>query len=164
MRTTLALTLALVALPAAADSEREGVWIVSAEPADAAGGGLMTAMATAPGASMDDPSYLVVRCLGGRTEFLVGTAGSWGYARKPLEVEVRVEGGPTDTSPWDVSSNGKAVFKADKVEDFLRALPADGRLYVRVTDLGGGAHENVFETKGLGDVRAKAAAACGWTP
>lgn len=150
--------------PARAASEQIGVWTVTSEPSSTgASGGLATALSTSPAASLDDPSQLAVRCLGGRTEFMVGGAGQWPYTRRrTLEVTLQIDGGAPENSAWNVSTNGKAAFFDGPVEELLRRLPDAGKLRVVVTDAAGVAHENIFATTGFARVRAKIAEACGW--
>lgn len=164
-RRTAVLAIALlVAGPALAESARSGVWIANEETSSYDGKTTITAMAPSPPASYNDPAYVVVRCLGGRTEMLVGTSGGWGMSRTALEVVTSIDGGAEARSKWDVSTNGKAVFLDSGVEDFLRTLPDTGKLTVRVLDRIGAEHANAFDLTGFGAIRAKVAAACGWTP
>ncbi|GBD48197.1 hypothetical protein [Methylopila sp. Yamaguchi] len=163
MRKAIVAASCLLATAAAAGSETLGGWTTTSEP-DEGPATLVTALAAARGASQNDPSFIIVRCLGGRTEALVGTAGDWGLPRSSLEVATQSDSGARETSRWDVSTNGKAVFRSEGVEDFLRRLPAEGRLTIEVRDRAGDVHANAFSLEGFGDVRTRVAAACGWTP
>ncbi len=163
MRKAIVVASCLLATAAAAGTETLGGWTTTSEPDDGRAT-LVTALAAARGASQDDPSFLIVRCLGGRTEALVGTAGDWGLPRSSLEVVTQSDSGAQETSRWDVATNGKAVFRSEGVEDFLRRLPAEGRLTIEVRDRIGGVHANAFSLEGFGEVRARVASACGWTP
>jgi len=163
MRKAIVAASCLLATAAAAGTETLGGWTTTSEPDDGRAT-LVTALAAARGASQDDPSFIIVRCLGGRTEALVGTAGDWGLPRSSLEVVTQAGSGTRETSRWDVSTNGKAAFRSEGVEDFLRRLPAEGRLTIEVRDRIGGVHANAFSLEGFGEVRARVASACGWTP
>lgn len=154
----------LAASPAGAESLQSGVWIANSETSSYDGKTTVTAMAPSPAASQNDPAYVVVRCLGGRTEMLIGTAGGWGMSRTALDVRTSVDGGAAESSRWDVATNGKAVFRAEGVEAFLKGLPDKGKLSVLVTDKTGAEHANAFDLTGFAVIRAKIAAACGWTP
>lgn len=157
--------LAAGAAPALADSERLGVWTVTSEPSSTGSGGIVTALSPSPGASLDDPSQLVARCLGGRTEFMIAGAGQWPYTRsRTLQVTIEIDRGTPETSAWDVSTNGKAVFFDGPGEDLLRKFPDAGKLRVVVIDAAGRPHENIFPTTGFAAVRQKIADACGWRP
>lgn len=149
-----------------AETGQSGSWTYNVEPSSTGKGGIATALAPAPAPSGDpnDPSHLVVRCLGGRTELLVGGAGGWGLPRRKLEVTTKIDDQPAETRGWDVSTNGKAVFLDDRVEAFLKALKDDGKLLVSIADATGARHETVFATTGIAAVRDKIAAACGWAP
>ncbi|HVI28285.1 hypothetical protein [Hansschlegelia sp.] len=166
MRTFAAvLLLSLAAATARAESGRSGAWTYNFEP-ESHGGGIVTALSPAPGASFNDPSYLVARCLGGRTEFLVGTSGGWGLSGRTLDVLAQPEGtpGPPATARWDVSSNGKAVFAPEPVDALLRSLPDPGRLRIAVTDGMGQSHETIFDMTGFAEIRRRIAEACRWAP
>ncbi len=158
-------SIALACAAAQAESGRSGGWTYNSEP-DSNGGGMVTALASAPGASFNDPSYAVARCLGGRTEFFVGTSGGWGLSGRTLEVLARVEGAPGAQTPmrWDVSSNGKAVFAPEPVDALLRSLPDPGRLRFAVRDGRGESHETVFDMAGFAEIRRRIAEACRWAP
>lgn len=157
-------SVVLAASPALAESAQSGVWTYNFEPSSIGHGGIVTALSPSPSPSGDpnDPSYLVVRCLGGRTELMVGGAGGWGMPRRTLEVATQIDQQPAETSRWDVSTNGKAVFLDDHVEAFLKRLPDQGKLRVSITDAAGERRENIFPTTGFGVVRDKIAEACGW--
>lgn len=160
----LAATVAGCA-PANAASEQIGVWTVTSEPSSTGAGGLVAALTMSPAASLDDPSQLAVRCLGGLTEFMVGGAGQWPYTRRrTLEVTLQIDGGAPETAAWNVSTNGKSVFFDGPADELLRKLPDAGKLRVVVADASGGIHENIFATTGFARVRAMIADACGWRP
>jgi hypothetical protein len=166
IRSAFALALLLAAAPALAESGQSGVWTYTFEPSSTGSGGIMTALSPAPSPSGDpnDPAYLIARCLGGRTELMVGGSGGWGLPRRKLEVTTQIDGATPETALWAVSSNGKAVFLDEGVEAFMRKLPDSGKLRIAVKSGAGGVHEGVFATTGFGEVRAKIAQVCGWTP
>lgn len=157
--------MGLACAAAQAESGRSGAWTYNSET-ESQGGGIVTALASAPGASFNDPSYAVARCLGGRTEFFVGTSGGWGVSGRTLEVLARPEGAPEAQAParWDVSSNGKAVFAPEPVDALLRALPDPGKLRFAVRDGRGESHETVFDMTGFAEIRRRIAEACRWAP
>ena len=95
---------------------------------------------------------------------MVGTAGGWAGSGQKLEVTSQVDDQPEVTMKWDASTNGKAVFVDDHVEDFLRTIADPGKLRIAVRDPGGGVHERVFDTTGFGEVRSRIAEVCGWKP
>lgn len=165
-RIAAAFVMSLAAAAAHAETGQSGAWTYNVEPSSTGKGGIATALSPAPSPSGDpnDPTHLVVRCLGGRTELLVGGAGGWGLPRRQLQVTTRIDDAEPQTRGWDVSTNGKAVFMDDGVEAFLKSLPGDGKLVVSVVDSTGGRHETVFRTSGIGVVREKIAEACGWAP
>ncbi|MFC7053985.1 hypothetical protein ACFQI3_14925 [Hansschlegelia quercus] len=162
MRRTLVLALVMIVGPAVADSERHGVWTMSIEPPSKDGGGLVTALSPAQGAGYNDPSYLIARCITGRAELMVGSNGGWGLSGRRLTVVSQMDGALERSGAWDVSSNGKAVFLPEGVEDFMRAIPDDGKMRIAVSDATGETRETIFPTTGFGAVRAKIAEICRW--
>lgn len=165
-RAALVLAAGMICGHASAESAQSGVWTYTYEPSSTGKGGLVTPLSPSPSPSGDpnDPSYLVARCMNGRTELLVGGAGGWGLPRRQISVTTRIDDAPPETKAWDVATNGKAAFLDDGVEAFLKALPEDGKLLVTVADAMGGRHETIFRTTGFGAVRAKLAEACSWAP
>ena len=163
---TIAAMSALVAFaaasPAVGESGRSGAWTYAYEASTDGKSDLVTALSPAPAADLNDPSQLVARCFGGRAEFMVGGAGGWGVPRTGLDVTLQVDREPPQTSKWDVSTNGKAVFMPGDVAAFMKRLPDVGRLRVSVMDGTGTARETIFSTAGFGLVRTMLAKACGW--
>lgn len=164
MRRALVFAFVIAATPAIADSERLGVWTMSVEPPSKDGAGLVTALSPAQGAGYNDPSYLIARCITGQAELMVGSNGGWGLSGRSLNVVAQMDGGPERSAKWDVSSNGKAVFLPEGVEDFLRAIPDDGKMRIAVSDATGETRETIFPTTGFAAVRAKIAEICKWKP
>lgn len=156
--------MTLLASPALAEDGTSGVWTWRFEPSSIGEGGLVTALAPSPTPpdGPNDPGYMIARCLGGRSEFLVGGSGGWGLSGRQLDVVTQIDGAGPVTARWDVASNGKAVFVSEKVEEFLRALPDAGKLRVEIHDGTGTVRATVFSTAGFGSVREKIAQACGW--
>ncbi|GLK81025.1 hypothetical protein [Methylopila turkensis] len=150
--------------PAAAEEEQAGGWLLRSETSASDGRTLVIATQRAVGAAGSEPTYLTVRCIAGRTEFFAGTAGDWGTPRRPLKVSWRVGRDLEGESSWDVSTNGKAAFLSGDVPAFLRSLPEDAALTIGVVDPSGQRQETAFPLAGLSAVRARTAAACGWTP
>lgn len=155
------LAAAGLVTPADAESGRAGAWTYAYEPSTDGKSDLVTALAPAPAADRDDPAQIVARCLSGRAEFMVGGAGGWGLPRSALDVTLQIDDWPPQTSRWDVSTNGKAVFMTGDVTAFLRSLPDDGRLRVSVMDATGTPRETIFSTVGFATVRAEISKACG---
>ena len=158
----VALVVAGLALSANAESGRAGAWTYAYEASPDGRSDLVTALSPSPGADRDDPGQLVARCLAGRAEFMVGGAGGWGVPRTSLAVTLQIDAEPPQTSRWEVSTNGRAVFMSGDVAAFLKRLPDDGKLRVSVMDATGTVRETVFSTAGFATIRAKIAKACGW--
>jgi hypothetical protein len=161
--TTLALAVIFAAAPAVAETLQSGVWTYTYEPSSTGKGGLFTALSPSPSPPDDpnDPTYLVARCLGGRVELMVGGSGGWGMPRRQIQITTRIDDRPPETKPWDISTNGKAAFLDDGVQEFLKSLPDDGKLSISVLDAAGRTYQTIFRTTGFGPVRDKIGEACG---
>lgn len=161
MRRRLLAVMLLAAAPALAEEGSTGAWTwrLDMKPD---GSGMSNAFSPAPVASYNDPGYVIARCFGGRTEFMVGTNGGWGVSGQTITVETQAGDAPATTAQWNVSTNGKAVFAPDPVEDFAKTIPDPGKLRVAVKDNTGETRETVFDMTGFATVREKLAQACRW--
>ncbi|MBV8745368.1 MAG: hypothetical protein JO134_10045 [Xanthobacteraceae bacterium] len=125
---------------------------------------MITAMTSAQSAEKDAPASFIIRCRSQQTDMLVSTEGFWrGLRGKELQVDLRVNGQPATRTQWIASADGhSALFKDDTVR-FLRSLPDEGQIVIRVTDWQGTPHEAAFRLNGLDIIRQKIATACKWT-
>jgi hypothetical protein len=151
-------TPAPAAAPAGGDN-----WIVSETTSPLDYSPQTTAAIAAEAVVKDAPSSLAIRCRGQRTEFLVSTTGTWRPSTAgEFRVAYRIDEQPLIEERWVAFAGGRsALFKGDVIQ-FVRLLPEQGRLSVRVYDWQGPPHEATFQLAGLADVRRKIAAACQW--
>jgi hypothetical protein len=121
--------------------------------------------------SADDdgkPAGLFMRCLEHRTELLVGSNAYWGLAAAngTLRVLFRINEDAAKEQDWILANSGtsSAVFfpNPNGVVSFLKALPATGKMFVRVTDFRGAPHDMTFKLDGLPQARDRVAVACKW--
>ena len=109
-------------------------------------------------------SLLSIACRNGRTELVItNTDPSSGNPRTDdLMVTYQVYNQPVVQERWRVSTTGnRAVFAGDVVR-FVRSLPDQGEISIRVLDSRGIPHDARFLLDGLRIVRQKVAAACNW--
>ena len=109
-----------------------------------------------------------VYCRRGRTEVSVGFGD---LPRKAVGAETRIVqrigDGPPEERRWSEQPPGGAdetttlFLKGDAIA-FLRSLPDDGAMTLRVQDRQGTAHEATFRLAGFDKVRARLAVACKW--
>jgi len=140
-------------------------WIVSETTSPVDYAPLTTAMIRLPLGVQHAPNTLAIRCLGGRTEFLVRTEGIWRASRaREVQVDYRINDQPSVRLAWTASADGKTASYKDDAIGFLQSLPEGGRLKISVLDGPGPGHEATFQLAGLDAVREKIAAACKWAP
>jgi hypothetical protein len=126
---------------------------------------LTTAVIRLPFSVKDAPNTLAIRCLGGRTEFLVRTEGIWRASRaREVQVDYQINDQPSVRLAWTASADGKTASYKDNAIGFLQSLPEGGRLKIGVLDGPGPSHEATFQLTGLDAVREKIAGACKWAP
>ncbi|NUU40364.1 type VI secretion system-associated protein TagO [Tardiphaga robiniae] len=101
---------------------------------------------------------LILRCMERKIEAAVAP-GAYFFASERAQVLIRINDLPPSTSTWSVSSNNKAVF-APSAEDFIKLLPDDGKLFVRVTGFQGKQTDATFNLVKVSAARDRIVAAC----
>jgi Type VI secretion system VasI, EvfG, VC_A0118 len=121
----------------------------------------ITALTTARASSQDAPSSLAIHCRAQRTELIISTAGSW---KRDSEVKVvyRINEEPPVEARWRPAETGKSLAFQGDVVRFLRSMPADGQVLIKVYAGKAPPSESTFKLAGLDPVRRKIAAACNW--
>jgi Protein of unknown function (DUF2939) len=103
---------------------------------------------------------LMLRCKEKKTEVVFATTGIFLGSRDEVKVLLRInDGKPIETS-WSPSTSGDGAFAPSPVQ-FIRALPDDGKLFIRAY----GYRKNVdaeFHLGAASEIRAKIAQACRW--
>ena len=105
---------------------------------------------------------LLAFCQDHRTGFAVKTGGTWGYPFFGLAYRIayQINAGPMVAETWFGSSAiNEAHYPGDALA-FMRSLPDEGSLYVRVTDAQGRDHVATFRLHGLARARDQIARAC----
>jgi hypothetical protein len=108
------------------------------------------------------PTVLVLRCKEKKTEAYLGKPFTlFGANTVTVKVLVRINDGKPIETQWQPSSNGLGVFAVAAVE-FIRALPANGKIFIRVTTFDGSTVDGAFTLGNVSEIRDKIAADCHW--
>jgi len=105
---------------------------------------------------------LLAFCQDHLTGFAIKTGGTWGYPFWGLAYRVayQSDAGPIVAQTWLGSPAINEVHYPGDALAFLRSLPDEGSLSVRVTDAQGRDHDATFRLKGLARARELIAGAC----
>ncbi len=112
------------------------------------------------GVSLTPPTSLVLRCKEKETEAYFAKPFSF-LGTNPIKVLVRINDGKPIETQWHPASNGQGVFAPAAVQ-FIRALPDNGRLFIRATGFGGTQEDATFSLGNVSEIRDKIAATCHW--
>jgi hypothetical protein len=106
-------------------------------------------------------SALVLRCRDKKTDAIFNP-GSFVYlGSAPVRVLARIDDGKVIETRWTPSTTGRGAFATAAVQ-FIRALPDNGKLFLRVFSSSGSASDGEFRLGKVSEVREKIAEACNW--
>ena len=136
-------------------------WIISETTSPVDYRPQIAALTTARASSPDAPSSLAIHCRAQRTELIISTTGTW---KRDGEVKVvyRINDEPPVEARWRPAETGKSLAFQGDVVRFLRSMPADGQVLIKVYAGKSPPYESTFKLVGLDPVRRKIAAACNW--
>jgi hypothetical protein len=138
-------------------------WIISETTSPVDYKPQIAALTTARASAQDAPSSLAIRCRAQRTELMISTMGSWKPATGgDVKVVYRLNEEPPVEQSWKPAETGKNLAFPGDVVRFLRSMPDNGQLLVKVHAGKAPPHETTFKLTGLDPVRRKIAAACNW--
>ena len=105
---------------------------------------------------------LILRCRDQKTEVAFSTK-STNLGDNSVTVRFRINSEEPIKEVWRPSVDGRAAF-APKPMDFIRALPDDGRVFIRAVDADGKNKDANFVLlgSGLSEIRDKIGRACSW--
>jgi hypothetical protein len=103
---------------------------------------------------------LALRCKEKKTEAVIVPDAFIGSS-ETLRVLYRINDGKATEARWHPSTSGKGAFVPNAVS-FIKLLPDDGDLFVRVHDFQGSGHDASFRLGAVSDVRSKIATLCRW--
>jgi hypothetical protein len=115
---------------------------------------------TASVRSSDDKALLLMRCKDRKTEVAIN---KFGFVKCGADVRViyRIDQEQVVETPWQ-SHSSCVLAIAPSAVPFIRALRDDGKVYFRMFDHHGAAHEALFNLGKVSEVRSRLAEACNW--
>jgi len=124
--------------------------------------GMLYADSSTDPSSLMSPTVLVLRCKEKKTEAYLGKPFTlFGANTVTVKVLVRINDDKSIETQWQPSSNGLGVFALAAVE-FIRALPDNGKIFIRVTTFDGSTVDGAFTLGKVSEIRDKIAADCHW--
>lgn len=112
------------------------------------------------GALVVGDTALILRCREQRTEAAYSTKDTY-LGDDAVTVRIRINSDEPSKEVWRTSANSFAAF-APKAEEFIRALPDTGRVFIRALKPDNGNKDTNFVLSGVSEVRDKIAQACNW--
>ena len=103
---------------------------------------------------------LILRCREQKTEAAFSTKDTY-LGEESVKVRYRIDLNERVQQVWRSSMNGRAAFAPYPI-DFIRALPDNGRIFVRATAADGNNKDVNFILAGTSAIRDKIARACHW--
>jgi hypothetical protein len=103
---------------------------------------------------------LILRCREQRTEAAFSTEDTY-LGEETVKVRYRIDLNEPIQQTWRSSINGRAAF-APKPMDLIRALPDNGRIFIRAIASDGNNKDANFIISGTSAIRDKIARACNW--
>jgi type VI secretion system protein VasI len=161
----MASCLALQVTCAIAEDEREtaGSWEIAKSKSMIDDSDIIIAAAIRANATGSEPVGLFIRCKEKKTELFVTTNGFWGLTvRDGFRVIYRINKDKAIDGTWSSSDSGRAVFYPKSPISFIKSLPEDGMLAMRVFSYNGTPSEGLFTLSGIDIVRNQVASACSW--
>jgi hypothetical protein len=104
---------------------------------------------------------LILRCREGKAEAAFSTRDS-NLGGEKVTVRYRLDQEEPVKEVWRSSVDGRAAF-APKPEDFIRALPDNGRVFIRAIAADGNNKDANFQLAGVSEIKEKIARACNWS-
>ena len=104
---------------------------------------------------------LILRCREQRTEAAFSTENT-DLGEESVKVRYRIDLNEPIQQAWRSSINGRAAF-APKPMDLIRALPDNGRIFIRAIASDGSNKDTNFIISGTSAIRDKIARACNWS-
>ncbi len=103
---------------------------------------------------------LILRCREERTEAAFSTKDTY-LGAENVTIRYRINQQEPIKAVWRSSVSGRAAF-APEPEDFIRALPENGRVFIRAIAANGNNKDVNFQLAGVSEIREKIARACNW--
>jgi hypothetical protein len=113
------------------------------------------------GALVVGDAALILRCREQKTEAAYSTKDTY-LGDDAVMVRIRINSDEPRKEVWRSSANSFAAF-VPRAEEFIRALPEAGRVYIRALTPASGNKDTNFILSGVSEVREKIARACNWS-
>lgn len=107
--------------------------------------------------STNAKNLLAVRCKERKLEVAIGTDNYLGSQH--IKVLIRINNQKPSEANWPASTTGRAVF-VPAAEPFIRGIPDEGKLWIRMTDFRGANYDATFEIGSFSAIRDKVLATC----
>jgi hypothetical protein len=104
---------------------------------------------------------LVLRCREKKTEAIFSKMLGFLGSAKPIKVMVRINDGKLIETQWSPSTTGSGAFAPSAVQ-FIKALPDQGKLFIRALGFNGNSQDGEFSLGKVSEIREKIAQACNW--
>jgi Type VI secretion system VasI, EvfG, VC_A0118 len=108
-----------------------------------------------------EKAELILRCREKKTEAIFFPSDYLGSGQS-IKVLVRIADSKPAETLWNPSSDGRAAFAPSAVQ-FIRALPDNGKLFIRATGYRGTSADGEFDLGAVSEIREKIAQACNWS-
>lgn len=144
-----------VAPAAPSSGEARGAWDIQTRP------GSVVASQRPAGPPSEDDISLVVGCTGGVTSVSVRRQPVVARSASTL-VTVHVNDRLLDSDLWATSADLRSASMPGDAAAFLRGLPSEGELMIRLEGSRGFRFEGTFALRGLDQVRRAVGQACRW--
>ncbi|MGY4625612.1 hypothetical protein [Bradyrhizobium sp. USDA 4486] len=137
-------------------------WIVSETTSPVDYKPQIGARTTARSGSKDAPSSLAIHCHANRTALLLSAASPWTQTpSSEIRVVFQINDQAAVDQRWKVADGGRSLVFPGDAARLIGAMPAAGRLLVKVYTGAAPVSENEFELVGLEAVRRRFAEVCG---
>jgi hypothetical protein len=113
------------------------------------------------GALVVGDAALILRCREQKTEAAYSTQDT-DLGDDSVTVRYRINSDEPMKEVWRSSASTFAAF-APKPEEFIRALPANGRVFIRALTADGSNKDTNFLLSGVSEIRGTIARACNWS-
>ena len=143
-----------------------GHWMVRESTAEIDDSTTIMAETFAPPLIAGVEPRLLVQCIENETRILFMVderlrADSRSYR---VNVEYRLDSEPPRSERWGISTSEKSAgIWGDGAPEMIRTMIGHDSLYIRVTDNRNRRFDETFDIRGIDDVAARVAAACGWS-
>jgi Type VI secretion system VasI, EvfG, VC_A0118 len=142
--------------PAESQQGAGAAWVVNDEKSPLDDSPLVSAALP----SSDGKAHLLMRCKDRKTEVAVTIRG---FIKCGTDIRViyRVDQGQATETPWTPHSSCYLAVAPSPIP-FIRALADQGKVYFRMFDHHGAAHDALFNLDKISEVRSRLAEACDW--